>query len=118
MKRKQRKQKKGKMVKQGDIIKVNFDPIKGHEQAGYRPALVISNNLFTKQTNFVIACPISNTSSKFPLHIALDNRTKTTGVILCEHVKALDFESRGYKLIERIPGEILDKVLKVVKSEI
>lgn len=45
MKRKLRKQKKGKMVKQGDIIKVNFDPIKGHEQAGYRHALVISNNL-------------------------------------------------------------------------
>ena len=52
------------------------------------------------------------------MHIRLDNRTKTTGVILCEHVKVLDFESIGYKLIERIPREILDKILKVVKSEI
>ena len=106
------------MVSQGDIIKVNLNPTKGHEQAGYRPALVISNDFFNMKTNLVIACPITNTNNRFPLHIELDKRTQTKGVILCEHIKSLDLASRGYKLVERIPQDILENVLNVVKSEL
>lgn len=106
------------MVSQGDIIKVNLNPTKGHEQAGYRPALVISNDFFNVKTNLVIACPITNTNNRFPLHIELDKRTQTTGVILCEHIKSLDLASRGYKLVEKVPQDILENVLNVVKSEL
>jgi mRNA interferase MazF len=49
------------MVKQGDIIKLDFNPQAGHEQAGYRPAVVISNNFFNNKTNLTIVCPITNT---------------------------------------------------------
>lgn len=80
------------MVKQGDIIKVNLNPKAGHEQAGYRPAVVISNNTFNKMARLAILCPITNTKNNFPLHIPLDERTKTTGVILCEHIRAVDLE--------------------------
>ena len=66
------------MVKQGDIIKVSFNPQMGHEQAGYRPALVVSNDIFQAQTKLAVVCPITNTDNKFPLHVSLDNRTKTT----------------------------------------
>lgn len=72
------------MVKQGSIIKINFNPQSDHEQAGYRPGLVVSNDFFNQKTNMTIVCPITNTNSKFPLHIPLDRRTQTTGVILCE----------------------------------
>jgi len=106
------------MVKQGDIIKVNFNPQKGHEQAGYRPAVVISNNVFNQKTNLAILCPITNTDNQFPLHIPLDNRTQTTGVILCEHVKVLDLCARPYTVIEQLPKEILMKAIYVIMSEI
>jgi len=106
------------MVKQGDIIKLNFDPNAGHEQAGYRPALVISNYVFNEKTNLTILCPITNTNSTFPLHIALDERTKTTGFILCQHVRALDLEARGYSFVEQIPDDLLKKVVDVVYKEI
>lgn len=106
------------MVKQGTIIKINFNPQKGHEQAGYRPALIISNNVFNDKTNLSIVCPITNTDNKFPLHIPLDNRTKTTGVILCEHIKALDLNSRTFQEIEKIPNDILERVIDIVYSEI
>ena len=106
------------MVKQGDIIKVNFNPQMGHEQAGYRPALVISNNFFNLKTNLTIACPITNTNNHFPLHIPLDDRTKTTGVILCEHVKALDLNARNYSVVEQLPKDLLEKVIEVVFAEI
>lgn len=105
------------MVKQGDIIKVNFNPQAGHEQAGYRPALVVSNNFFNQKTNLTIVCPITNTNNRFPLHVPLDGRTQTTGVILCEHVKALDLKARSYRIIEQLPADLLAEVIDVIISE-
>lgn len=106
------------MVKQGDIIKLNFNPQMGYEQAGYRPALVISNNIFNLKTNLTIVCPITNTNNKFPLHIQLDDRTKTTGVILCEHIKSVDLSKRTYKFIEKLPEDLLQDVIDIIFSEI
>lgn len=106
------------MVNQGDIIKVNFNPQRGHEQAGYRPALVVSNNVFNEKTNLTMVCPITNTDNKFPLHIPLDKRTKTTGVVLCEHIRTLDLKAREYKFVESIPEDILRQVCDVLIAEI
>lgn len=106
------------MVKQGDIIKINLNPQKGHEQSGYRPAVIISNNFFNARTNVVIACPITNTRNAFPLHVSLDERTLTSGVILCEHIKTLDLKASSYKLIETLPADILEKVIDIVSAEI
>jgi mRNA interferase MazF len=106
------------MVKQGSIIKLNFNPQAGHEQAGYRPAVVLSNNIFNEKTNLTIVCPIANTNNDFPLHVPLDNRTKTTGVILCEHIKAIDLNKRKYQIVETIPNDILENVIDIVYSEI
>lgn len=106
------------MVKQGTIIKINFNPQAGHEQAGYRPAVVISNNIFNEKTNLSIVCPITNTDNHFPLHIPLDDRTQTTGVILCEHIKALDLNSRTYQIIEYLPEDLLAQAIDIIYSEI
>ena len=106
------------MVKQGDIIKVSFDPNSGHEQAGWRPALVISNDEFIKRTKLVIVCPITNTDNSFPLHVPLDQRTATTGVILCEHIRTLDLNSRKNKFVEHVPDDILNLVTDIVTAEI
>lgn len=106
------------MVKQGTIIKINFNAQAGHEQAGYRPAVVISNNIFNEKAKLSIVCPITNTDNHFPLHIPLDERTKTTGVVLCEHIKALDLNSRTFQIVEALPEDILEKVINVVYSEI
>ena len=106
------------MVKQGDIIKVSFDPNSGHEQAGFRPALIISNNEFIKRTKLAVVCPITNTFNGFPLHVPLDGRTSTTGAILCEHIRTLDLNSRKSRYIERVPEDILKRVTDIVAAEI
>ena len=105
-----------KKIKQGSIIKVNLNPTKGHEQAGYRPVVVISNEQYMKYTNLVQVCPISNSDNDFPLHIPLDQQTKTTGYILCEHIKTLDINARGYQYCEELPNEILKQVIDYVKA--
>ncbi len=106
------------MVRQGDIIKLDFNPQAGHEQAGYRPAVVLSNAIFNEKTNLTIVCPITNTNNAFPLHIPLDNRTTTTGVILCEHIKALDLNSRPYRIVESLPADLLQRAVDLVFAEI
>lgn len=105
------------MVKQGDIIKVSLDPQAGHEQAGWRPALVISNNEFNKRTKLAIVCPITNTDNDFPLHVKLDQRTATTGVILCEYVRTLDLTEGKNKFIESVPKDIIKQVTDIVAAE-
>lgn len=106
------------MVKQGDIIKISFDPQSGHEQAGYRPAVVVSNDFFNNMTKLAIVCPITNSPKDFPLHISLDERTQTTGSILCQHIRTLDVISRGYTIVEKLPDDILQNVLNIVFAEI
>lgn len=106
------------MVRQSEIIKVSFNPQSGHEQAGYRPAVVVSNDVFNSKTNLVLVCPITNTDNKFPLHVPLDDRTQTTGVILCEHIRALDINSRSYRSVEQLPQDILQQVSDVISAEI
>jgi len=104
------------MVKQGNIILVDFDPQAGHEQKGRRPALVISNDLFNKFSEMAIVCPITNTDKSHPLHVRLNEKTKTNGVILCDQIKTMDIKVRNFKYLESIPPNILENVLNIVFS--
>jgi mRNA interferase MazF len=102
------------MVKQGDIIWLDFNPQTGHEQKGRRPALVVSNETFNDFSNLAIVCPITNTNKAHPFHAALDNRTKTTGVVLCDQARTLDIQARKCEFIERIPQDILPGDLDIL----
>lgn len=106
------------MVNQGDIITLDFNPTKGHEQGGRRPALVISNNEFFRRSGMVMVLPISNNEKKFPLHVPLDGRTKTTGKILCEHVRSIDPVARTYEVVEKIPEDLFAKTMEIFAAEI
>lgn len=105
------------MVNQGDIVIVDFDPSLGSEQKGKRPGVVVSNDTYHKKTNgFVIIVPItSNQVIKYPLHVELDVRTKTYGQIMCEKVKTMDTKARNLKTVEKLPPDLLDKTLKIIK---
>jgi len=100
-------------LKQGDIIKVDFNPIVGSEQGNYRPALVISNDFMISKTNIITLLPITNTKSSHPLNIVLESE-KTTGMILCSHIRSLDLKIRKFKIIDKVSKEKMDEVLEVV----
>jgi len=105
---------KRNMVKQGDIIWLDFDPQIGHEQKGRRPALVISNKTFNNFSSLAIVCPITSTNKNHPFHVKLDKRTKTKGVILSDQSRTLDIKARNYEFIERIPDNILFEVIDII----
>lgn len=101
---------------QGDIVYLEFDPQAGHEQKGKRPALIVSNHTFNQFTKLAMVCPITNTKRNFPLHIELDERTKTQGVIMCEKVKSLDIKARDVLYFEKVPKDILEEVIDIIIS--
>lgn len=103
---------------QGDIVTMNFTPQAGHEQAGRRPALVVSNQSFHRYTRLVIVCPITSKVKDYPMHVRLDGRTRTEGEVLCEHVKSLDPQARAAAFVERVPDDILEEVLERIHMAI
>jgi len=104
--------------RQGDLVALDFDPQSGHEQKGRRPALVVSKDAFNKATGMAICCPITNTNREVPFHVSLTGRTTLTGFVMCEQVKSLDFRSRGMKLIERAPQDLLEDVLAIIDASV
>ena len=102
--------------KQGDIVYLSFDPQKRREQKGRRPALIVSNNEFYERTRMALVCPITSTVSDFPMHVMLDSRTATKGVIMCEQVKCLDISVRDAVYEEFVPDDIMDEVIDLMCS--
>ena len=88
-------------LERGDIIKVSFDPTVGHEQVGYRPALVISGNTFHKATGFAFCLPITSKKKGLLFEIEIKGK-KITGVALPHGARMLDLQSRKFILIEKV----------------
>ena len=105
----------GREAKQGDILKINLNPTKGHEQAGYRPVLVVNNTALSRVSRMIIACPITNTDRLSPVHIRLDGLI-TTGFVMCDQVRAIDIQARDYKTVETVDKETLLEVCDIVQS--
>ena len=99
---------------QGDIIKINLDPKKGHEQAGYRPYICLSNKIVSEYANIAIFAPISNTKRKYPLYIPL-KKTKTTGCVLLDQLVTIDYNARNFNFVETVSSALLRQLLSVTK---
>ena len=104
-------------IKQGDIIMINLNPVRGHEQAGYRPALVISNMSHSRASNMTIICPITKTDRKSPLHVQFDGQN-IKGFVMCDQVKSIDTHARDYKIVESVGDETLWEVSDIVQGSV
>ena len=101
---------------QGDIIKFNFDPTIGHEQSGYRPAIVISHKLFNSKFGQVVVCPITSKAHPYPTRVELSKNSITQGYIICDHIKTIDLNARKPVFVEHISESILLRVLAIINS--
>ncbi|WP_270450986.1 type II toxin-antitoxin system PemK/MazF family toxin [Lactobacillus crispatus] len=100
---------------QGDIIMMNFDPTKGHEQHGYRPALVVSSDDFNVMCGGVIkVVAITSNEKDFPLHIEIPAGLPIHGRVELDHERSIDSRSkdRECKYVCSVPSEFLDEILQ------
>lgn len=94
----------------GDIIDLNFDPQTGREQAGRRPALVLSPRRYNQLSQLCIVCPITTQAKGFPFEVALPEGIGTTGVVLSDHMKSLSWQARMASFRGRLPAAALAEV--------
>jgi mRNA interferase MazF len=80
--------------KSGDLIWTDFDPIRGREQAGRRPALVVSAAIFTENTGLAVVCPITSRTRPFPTSVVLPAGLPVVGEILLSHIRSIDTQAR------------------------
>lgn len=110
-----------KYFKVGDILKVDMSPAKGHEQQGYRPAIVVSEENVHKETDLIWVLPITNTNTNkgYPTHVPVNGRTKnnkTTGYILCEKIKAIDPLARAARLTDEADQELIEECKAIIDA--
>ena len=103
--------KAGKAPSRGDVVILDFNPQAGHEQAGTRPALVISADIFNAATGFIVACPITNQVKGYPFEVPVAGTKKTTGVVLSDQFKSLDWISRNARTVDAVDQATVDAVV-------
>ena len=100
---------------QGDIIKLDLNPRKGHEQQGFRPVIVLSNNIISQYTNVVITAPISTTQRRLPLYRDLPENLITKGTVLLDQLVTLDYKARHFHFVEKVSSDFLLQLLNVTQ---
>ena len=94
----------------GDFVWLTFDPQAGREQAGRQPALVLSPKIYNLKSGLVLACPITNQAKGYPFEVPVPAGHGTSGVILADHLKSIDWKARRAELIGRCANEVADEV--------
>ena len=100
----------------GDVLWIDFDPQAGHEQAGRRPALVLSPASYNRAAGLAIICPITNKTKGYPFEVAIPAGLEVTGVILADQARNLDWRARNASPITKLPVQITDKVLTKLRT--
>ena len=93
---------------------VDFNPQAGHEQAGRRPALVVSPLAYNARTGLALCCPITSHIKGYPFEVLVPDGLKVSGAVLSDHVKNLDWRARRAEFIARLPQRELEQVINRV----
>lgn len=100
----------------GDVIWITLNPQAGHEQAGRRPALVLSPGIYNGKVGLAILCPLTNQIKGYPFEVLVPPGLSITGAILADQVKNLDWRARGAERICRLPRKTVVEVLQKVAA--
>jgi len=103
-----------KDLKQGDIIFINLNPTKGHEQRGHRPCIILTQS--NPNLNYMMGvAPITTNNKNFPLHVELPDTLSTYGKVLLDQHRMIDIETRGFHFKEEAPRDFVNKCTHLIK---
>jgi mRNA interferase MazF len=104
-----------------DFIFADFDPQAGTEQAGRRPALVLSHRDFNIATGLAVVCPLTNTQTASRFEVPVPRETRLTGVVLSHQFRTIDWIARNAtfhsKANEELMGEVLGRIEAILSIE-
>jgi mRNA interferase MazF len=100
----------------GEVVWINFDPQSGHEQAGHRPAVVLSPRAYNDIVGLAIVCPITNRKKGYPFEVDIPDGSPVTGVILADQVKSLDWRARSATCAGKLPAQTVNETLELLQA--
>ena len=95
----------------GDIVWITFNPQAGHEQAGHRPALVLSPKAYNGRVGLAILCPITSQVKGYPFEVRIPDGLEVGGAVLSDQVKSLDWKARNAEFSCRLPATVCNEVV-------
>ena len=98
----------------GDVVWLNFSPHSGREQAGHRPALVVSPKAYNEKVGLALCCPITSRIKGYPFEVVLPKGLAANGAVLSDHIKSLDWRARRAEFKGRVSRAVLDEVLSKI----
>jgi mRNA interferase MazF len=98
--------------RRGDVIRLDFDPQKGHEQAGRRPALVLSPTDYNRTVGLAVVCPITNEKKGYPWEAEIPDNDFVSGVVLSDQMKSLDWRERRAEFVCTPAGGLIEDVVE------
>jgi mRNA interferase MazF len=101
----------GRVPERGDIIQLELNPRTGSEQAGYRPAMIISPLAYNQISKIVLVCPITSRKKGWPFEVELPESMQTYGVILVDQIRGVDCSARTAVFVEKAPNQLIDEVI-------
>ncbi len=105
----------------GDLVWVDFDPAFGHEQAGRRPALVMSISGYNEPSSFILVCPVTRTRRPWPFAVELPAGGAVEGCVLVDQIKAIDKRRIVSPIIDRLPENVFEdlrsRLMSIVRAE-
>lgn len=99
-----------------DVVWISFSPQSGHEQAGERPALVLSPRFYNQKTGLAVFCPITAQVKGYSFEVRIPMGHKVSGAVLSDHVKSLDWRSRHTRSYCELPDSVAVEVIKQINA--
>ncbi len=106
------KRKGAYVPERGDAVWITLDPQARHEQAGRRPALVLSPAAYKGRVGLALLCPITSRAKGYPFEVPLPEGLSVTGVVGADQVKSLDWRARLASRICAVPAEVVAEVVR------
>ena len=100
----------------GDIVWLQLNPQAGHEQAGQRPALVVSPKAYNEKVGLALFCPITSKIKGYPFEVVLPKELPVAGAVLADQVKSLDWQARQAAFVCKAPAEVLTETLAKIHA--
>ncbi|OFX27759.1 MAG: mRNA-degrading endonuclease [Armatimonadetes bacterium RBG_16_67_12] len=95
----------------GDVVRISMNPQAGHEQAGRRPALVLSPAAYNGKVGLAVLCPITSQAKGYPFEVSIPTDLPVAGVVLSDQAKSLDWRARRAEFMCELPAETVVEVL-------
>ena len=96
----------------GDVVWLDMNPHAGHEQAGRRPAVVLSPGIYNSKVGLALFCPITSRIKGYPFEVLIPQGFKVSGAILSDQIKSLDWKVRNAEFLDKIPDSVALEILK------